>query len=275
MINKRFYNEVGIDYLIIDSEILDECVAFIKECHYIDILVDSSDGFLLDNLSFFSSCNWVENLILVDREFKINKKGIEHLKNLKRLRTDINIVEKVDLKLFKHLKFLSIDFHKNWQNVDSIENLLELQIWKAPQDFLLNSNLKNLEILSLKQSRIVHLEGISNMKKLRELELVGLSKLRVLKFDGEMRCLNRLYIESCNSISEISGFENLPNIKFIIFSNCKKIPSCKFLNNLRSNNIRVVFSYTKILDGSEDLIKKFEEHTYYYGKNSFSNFDKL
>ncbi|MEP7377237.1 MAG: hypothetical protein ABI675_27795 [Chitinophagaceae bacterium] len=207
-------------------------------------------GFTQESTDFFKDYSFVDDVAIIPAP-NIDITGINHLKNLKRLRISHPHKQELDFMNFPLLEYASFDWNNKVKNLDKAINLKSLSIFKwKMEDFSFLSPLTNLEELKIVSSAIKDLGGLNTLVKLRTLELYINTKLTSLSgIDTVCATLTTLIIETCkqlNKIDEVSALQNLENLEV---NNCGNIDSLKPITGLKKlKRIRFVES-TNILDG--------------------------
>lgn len=233
--------------------------------------VEISDNFdKYKDLSFLNECPNIESLSIENHHIK----DISYIYNLKKLHT-FGIDEPyiaIDFERLKGLKSLHLTWHKKVQGLNNLENLKELYIWNyvpASRDFTEISNLINLEDLVITQAKIDSLNGISNLKRLKNLQL-NLSRLLTDIDDVALvTSLETLEIEGCKNIKDFTMLSNLKQLKVLDLFKCGEIQSIKFVEEL--SNLKVFSFYnTNVIDGDISPCVGIEE-VYFSNKKHYSH----
>lgn len=114
------------------------------------------------------------------------------------------------------------------------------------------SKLVNLESLSILNSQIENLLGISSLRKLQNLRLGNLKKITTLQGLENLKDLETLEIQKCKGILDVSVIFNLTKLKQLFLIDMGNISSINGIENLTSLNEFLFYESTNISDG--DLI---------------------
>ncbi|MFS3927322.1 hypothetical protein CHN50_18305 [Priestia aryabhattai] len=253
--NIKLRVEDNKEEILIDDTYLQECINYINDntIKKVDI---TSPRYQSIDVEFLKFCPEIEDVSL-NSEFLKDISGITYLKNLKTLSlsesTVIDGKNAVDLGEFLQLETLYLTWSKKITGINKLLNLKELAIWNykpKSKDLEELTPLTNLKKLTLIQSNIVNLNGISKLERLSTVELNRLRKLNTLSdIDKLNKCLTTLDIELCKNIEDLTTIESLDCLKTLAIVNCGDIPSIEFIKPL-SNLKAIIFLETNILDGN-------------------------
>ncbi|KKN48024.1 hypothetical protein LCGC14_0657100 [marine sediment metagenome] len=160
-------------------------------------------------------------------------KGIENLKDLKKLSLGGNYLENLDgIEVLEKLEFLylKLNYLGEINHINELRNLKVLNLEDNGIKIIRGlDNLTNLEILSLSYNEIEKIENLENLKNIRELYL------------------------DCNSIKEIEGLDNLSNLK-ALYLNVNEISEIKGLEDLTNLDVlNLEVNGIKIIRGLDNL----------------------
>ena len=108
--------------------------------------------------------------------------------------------------------------------------------------------LRLLEKLSISNSPIKNLRGISNLKNLKEIELGLLTKLTLIDGIESLPLLEKLIIQSCKKIP-FEKIWQLKNLKKLYLSDVGDISTIKQIDNLKNIEEIDIIGMSKIVDG--------------------------
>lgn len=204
----------------------------------------------------FPICNYLKELSLIDCDIN-NVVLIEKFEQLETLDLSLNPISNLEgldkLGCLKKLYLLGtrINSDSNFQNFQNLNNLeyLDLSLNRYIKSIAGLEQLKNLETLGLKESKIEHFDDIGAMEKLNNLNLNGSTNLDFSKINGLEKIQNLEILNlSCCSITTLKGLKGLKNLRqlYLNSSETLKIEHLGSLKNL------------KILDLGETYVSKIE-----------------
>ena len=145
-------------------------------------------------------------------------KGIENLKDLKRLYLGGNYLENLDgIEVLEKLEFLylKLNYIGEINHINELRNLKELNLDDNGIKKIKGlDNLTALEFLSLSYNEIEKIEGLDKLSNLKELSL-DYNNINEIEGLDNLSNLKELYLNA-NEISEIKGLENLTNLDRLI-----------------------------------------------------------
>lgn len=156
---------------------------------------------------------------------------------------DIELLE--NFTKLKVLKMRSCDLLDSMDSISPIQNCknlseIELNGFDFIEDLNFLSEHKNLIKLQVSSSKLTDLDGLKDLKKIRELDLDGCSSLIKLEQIKSLDQLTNLNFGMCEKIETIDFLSHLKNLTKVNLQGCfgiKKIPSLDDLNNLRELNL--------------------------------------
>lgn len=252
--NIKLRIENNKEEILINDTYLQECINYIND-NFIKKVDISYPRYKGGNLEFLKHCPIIEEIAL-ESECLQDISGITYLKNLKVLslseETVIDGKNGIDLGKLLNLETLYLTWSKKIKGINKLLNLTELAIWKykpKSKDLGELAPLKNLRKLTLVQSHIENLNGISKLEKLRKVELNSLRKLNSLSDINMLNeCLTILEIESCKNVEDLIKIGHLECLESLTLANCGEISSIDFIKKL-PNLKKLVFLGTNVLNG--------------------------
>ena len=181
-----------------------------------------------------------------------NLSALTQKKGIKTLFLEKHKKNTVDFEGMLELEEVRADWVPSLGNLFNSVNLKMLGLWgykPKSKDCLDISRLRNLTTLVITRGNISALDGISNLSKLKNIELNYLRNIHDIGVLGDLHELERLEIESCPNISNLAQVFKLNKLKFLSLINAgrlnslEKITACAQLKYLN-------FHKTIIDDGS-------------------------
>lgn len=117
------------------------------------------------------------------------------------------------------------------------------------RDSTVFSRLKNLEKLTILNSDIENLIGLSSLTNLNYLSLTNVKNLTSLKALGNLKNLRELNIHNCKKINTITKLFNLKRLEKLSLLNLSDITTIKGIENLSELKILMFYESTNIIDG--------------------------
>ena len=245
-----FLNGLDKDYLVVESDRLDNCLQYINN-NKINHIYICNLYYFYDNLDFLKECNFIE-YINVNSDYVINYDGLFYLSNLKKLIIQV-VKTAIDLESLKSLNELAVDLkNKNVKGIDKIANLKKLGIWHYnPKSLDLSelSVISSLEELKIVRSNINSFNGCEKLHNLKVLDCAYMSKLKNIENLGCLeKTLQTLEFESCKKIINHESVISLNNLDTLKFVNCGEIDTIKFIDKM-PNLKSFIFLGTTVIDG--------------------------
>ena len=143
------------------------------------------------------------------------------------------------------LKMRSCDLLDSMDSISPIQNCknlseIELNGFDFIEDLNFLSEHKNLIKLQVSSSKLTDLDGLKDLKKIRELDLDGCSSLIKLEQIKSLDQLTNLNFGMCEKIETIDFLSHLKNLTKVNLQGCfgiENLPSLDDLNNLRELNL--------------------------------------
>lgn len=234
-----------------------------------------------DELLTFISMNKIDALEIKGDRFEMTKFSLSFLKEISKLRY-LRISGKFPKKEYKvlesllELEELSLADYEGYEL--NLSNLIKLKAYfsiikhkdhpilkcRNLMYFGVNSNLETLHFLSalnnlkkifLFSKKLKSFDGIEHLKSLEDLEIVYASDLYINNDFSKLESLKKLTLDTCKHINNLNFVSQFPNLQYLSFPNCNKIPSLKPLalcDRLEIVNI----DNTRIEDNDLNILKK-------------------
>lgn len=194
--------------------VLDNAYDQYKRNRYIDYINENHINCLefqdvdMSLLMYFSNIDFL--IVPNDAE---NVEVLNKYNRLIGLEIDADLLEKLDLSLFKQLKYLVV---YNFSN--------------QKLDFTLLTNLKSL---ILRMSDIKNLENLKELSNIESLYLDFCKKIVSLKGIEKLFGLKKLVLDYCTKLEDVNDVSNLGvSLKYLKISDCNNIRSLEFLKDL-------------------------------------------
>lgn len=244
-----FYDGLSSDTLVIDSNRINEYVAYINQENIKSIGINDFH-YKKSTIEFLKKCPNIEK-VSINNTLVEDYSGLYCLKNLRVLYLD-EPKKNIDMTHFKILEELAIDYNKFVLGLTSCINLKNLRLWKyKPKSGNLEeiSNLINIEELVLTQCSITSLKGCGNLPNLKKLELNYINKLEIIdEIEKNSNTLKHLRFDTCKKIKNHEYVTKLKELELLAFDNCGEIQSIGFIRELPKLK-SFIFVKTTIVDG--------------------------
>lgn len=224
----------GRTTLHLDSDRLDQCLAYAKS-HDIDrVAINAVRGYKLRDLEFLRRYTDIAELEIVfppSPPFDIS--AIYCLKVLRLLSLSEPVV--IVLKRFSSLEV----FRGIWcagLDLSGCERLSQLRLSKydggKSRDLTGLPDMSQLVDLALVQARLSSLKGLGRFAGLRRLELAYMPKLLGLDGLSVLARLEVLECQNCPKLQDYPSVVGLPRLRSLRFNACGEIPTLRFLDEL-------------------------------------------
>ena len=238
----------------IESDRLNDCMAYYREKDMARIAVSPAMGFSLPDLEFLKDHPYVRGISLPQAD-RIDISGLRYLPNLEYLLV-AGSNQLLDLGWFRELRELRGDWHPRLLITSASQNLRVLAIWKyraRSRDLTELAVLPALEDLAIVQSPLISIRGVGRFRTLRRLELSYLTKLESIAAitelkDGQLEILD---CQKCRKISDHDAVKKVPCLRVVKFNDCGEIPSIAFLDDM-PNLEEFRFVNTNVVGGTCD-----------------------
>ena len=199
-----------------------------------------------NNLKSNEICKLISNLNSIEK-INLNNNNIEYLnfnnkcETLLQLEIDNNKINKIifNKESLINLIYLSLNSNKI-SEINSINNLFNLEYFSCIENELINLNINNLNNLKLLQAKNNLLNNflLSNNLKLIQYIEISYNNLISFKIEGEHKNLKNLIVDN-NKLNNIEINFFFENIEFIDLSNnnFNSIDFMKFFNNVQRINL--------------------------------------
>lgn len=167
----------------------------------------------------------------------------------------------IDFENLLNIKILNINWNKNFININKLDKIIRLTLWKfQPKSRTLLDlvNFKQLVYVTLTMATIDNLDGIENIQKLKELDLRNIKTLKSFFTDPTKSNLQleELNISCCKNLN-IETLPHINNLKILNLSQMGKIMSIEPLVDKFPNLENLGFTQSELIDGNIEYLKKF------------------
>lgn len=235
----------------IESDRIEECMAYYKASDLSRIAVSPFMGYSLSDLEFLKDYPYVRGVELPTAG-KIDVSGLRYLAGLEVLRI-AESREALDLAQFEQLTRVGAEWHPKLRITEDCRRLRVLGLRKykpTSKDLSELAELPALEDLSIVQSPLTSIRGVGRYRKLKRLELSYLTKLESIAGIEELSGsrLEILECEKCKKIRDHAAVRAVPSLRVVRFNDCGEIPSIGFLDDM-PNLEDFRFVNTNVVDG--------------------------
>jgi hypothetical protein len=230
----------------------DSYLNFLLENEVQELELNDGKGWIGQNLEFLKDLPDLKSIIIIDLKI-ISIEPIHYLKELVSLKVITYSKNPINFKSFPKLVECGFEWIKGSESLFEMSNLKKLFINRYNKNNSdVFSKLVNLESLSILNSQIENLLGISSLRKLQNLRLGNLKKISTLQGLENLKDLETLEIQKCKGILDVSVIFNLTKLKQLFLIDMGNISSINGIENLTSLNEFLFYESTNISDG--DLI---------------------
>lgn len=245
----QFLDGLNNGTIVVESNKINEYIDYIF-LHRIDSMYLSGTWYKFDNIDFLENCKTIEKINIYDTNI-LDFSGLAHLVSLKKLilsdhkgMVDLSLNNEIEdltidlsknvrgIESLKNLKRLSL-----WKYKPKSKDLSEL---------IFLSTITELEITT---SQITSLNGCSNFKNLESLDVTYLSKLESIEdIVSNKKTLKNLRFSHCKKIKNHSCVSELEELEWLSFNDCLSMDNIKFIKGMKKLK-NFVFMNTNIVDG--------------------------
>jgi hypothetical protein len=223
------------EFLMVESDRLEETIEFIKSQKIKNIAFNKYWGYKLKNIRFIEELrDIIEGIIIVTDDIDIE--GINSLWKLKLILISDKFKYPVDYSVFKNLERCNVYWNDNYMSLSTCKNLSDLVISKfklTDKNKKLFLNMSNLRKLTLIQGKVENLEFLKTLENLEELEISYMSSLKDI--EGLAACkktLKKLILDHCKNISNYVVMEKLKELVFLNITDSQEIENLEFIPKL-------------------------------------------
>lgn len=237
-------------FLVIHQDKIQESVEYMMKNKINGLEINISLGFPGMDISFLSELTFLQKLSIVHPSLN-ETQAINSLHQLRYLALDSFFYSQLDFNNFPKLEKCYLVWTPQIKNIESAKKLKTLLLRGYKKESLEEIGfLKNLEVLSVMNSPIKSLKGLSNLLKLRILRLGLLRNLELLDGIESLQDLELLEIDKCRKITSLDSISNLVRLEEISVNDCQNIKSLTPIVNLKSLRAFFFWGDTNIVDGN-------------------------
>lgn len=221
-----------------------------------ELELNDGKGWRGENIDFLQFIPNLKSLIIIDFSIK-SIEAIHSLNGLLKLEISTYCKTPVNFNAFPNLVECGFEWIRGSDSLFEASSLKKLFINsydKKSSDVF--SKLINLEELSILNSPIENLQGLSLLKSLKALRLGNLKKVTSLQGLQNLTELEELEIQRCKGISSISEVLTLSRLRRLLLIDLGDIVSIKGVECLTELQEFLFYESTNIVDGDLSSITK-------------------
>ena len=227
----------------------DNLLHLVIENNITELEINSGKGWRGENVDFLKYFPKLKSLILIDLSVR-SIEGIYNLSELSKIRLITYAKTRVDFSLFPSLESCDFEWIKGSDSLFECAKLSGLGLNRYhSEDGKLFSNLNNLKFLTILNSPIKDLDGISPLLGLQHLSLTNLKNIVSLKGIDNLLNLEILEIQKCKGIRSVSEIFSLQKLRKLLLLDLGDINSFKGLERLQNLTTLMFYESTNIIDG--------------------------
>lgn len=227
----------------------DKFLKLFKKLEVQELELNDGKGWRGDNLDFLKHLTNLKSVIIIDFSIK-SIEAVHFLKELIKLEISTYSKTPIDFKAFPELVDCSLEWSNSSESLFEVLSLKKLLInsynKKSSDNF---SKFINLEELSILNSQIEDIQGLSKLKNIKALRLGNLKKLTSLKGLNNLHELVELEIQKCKGIFTISEIQKLNKLERLLLLDSGNVPSIKGIEKLANLKDFIFYESTNIVDG--------------------------
>lgn len=235
--------------LIVRSSWHSELGEYIRRYQIKELELNYAKGWKGDDLSFLSAVPHLEAFKIID--WKINDiTPIHYLPKLKSLEVSTYCKTEIDFLRFPDLEKCSLEWRAKAKSLFKCKDLRTLFLNRyTGKDTASLSGLVGLQSLSLANSPVRELNGLSTLKRLSFLGLYRLRKLESISGLSDLTNLETLELNVCRKVRNIDGIVKLHRLRRLQLCDDGDIDSLAGLESLQSLESFFFYGSTNIVDG--------------------------
>ncbi len=214
-----------------------------------ELELNDGKGWRGENVDFLKLIPNLKALVIID--FSITSiEAIHFLNGLHKLVISTYSKTAINFNSFPNLLECGFEWIKGSDSLFEVRSLKKLFINsydKKSSDAC--SKLFNLEELSILNSPVENIHGLSSLERLKVLRLANLKNLTSLNGIQKLHKLEELEIQRCKGISTISEVLQLNKLKRLLLIDLGDIASIKGIENLTELKDFLFYESTNIIDG--------------------------
>jgi hypothetical protein len=229
--------------------------------------LNRAKGWVGKDINFLKDVEYLESFSILD--FQIQSiLPVHFLKRLKKIEVITYCKTALSFGAFPKLEHCAIKWRKGSESLFDCKQLKELFLDGYNQfDSDAFSALTNLEKLTIANSSIRNLDGLSKLTRLTYLRLGYLNNITSIEPINTLKRLQELEIQNCKKVASIKGVEYLSELKKILLIDMGSIDSLLPLRNIRDIQWILFYGTTNIIDGNISFLRELRK----LSKISFQN----
>jgi len=232
-----------------------------------ELELNDGKGWRGENVNFLQSLPNIQSLTIIDLNIK-SIDSIHCLNELQKIHLSTYCKSPINFHSFPKLTNCGFEWIKGSDSLFECTTLRSLGINRYDkQNCDAFSNLFNLEKLSILNSPIEYLQGLSSLRKLQYLCIANLKKVTSLHGLEDLQNLEELEVQKCKGIGSISEVLKLIKLKRLLLIDIGDIASIKGIENLTGLRDFLFYESTNIIDGDLSPVLKLKN----LSKISFQN----
>lgn len=224
-----------------------------------ELELNDGKGWKGENVDFLEFLPQLNSLIIIG--FKVKSvKAVHHLKELYNLRILTYCETPIDFSVFTKLNSCSLEWRKGAESLFKAVNLKSLFVnnYKGKNSSVF-SELVRLKELTLMNSGLADLRGLSSLSNLTYLRIANLNRIKMLDGIGNLSRLQILMIQRCMGVNAIEEIFSLHHLKRLIITDMTKIKTIHGIEALSDLEMFMFFGSTNIEDGDLRPILKLKK----------------
>jgi len=234
---------------IIKGEWCDLFLKLLLKKEVVELELNDGKGWYGNNIDFVKELTFLKSFTLIDLNIK-SIKAVQYLKELRKLKIITYSKDPINFNFFPYLIDCSFEWIRGSESIFEVTGLRNLFISsfkeKSSDNF---SKLVHLKELSILNSSIENINGITKLTNLKFLRLGLLRKLNTLQGIKYLNNLEHLEIQKCKRISKICEIFSLINLRCLMLNDIGYIESIKGIEKLKKLECFLFYESTNILDG--------------------------
>ena len=172
--------------------------------------------------------------------------------NLKRLKLQCKLKRPYDFTKLSMIEDMELLYGKSFSSIFGCNSIKKLQIFKIDNYAVENiQNLFQLESLWIRQSSPISIDGLRELKALKNLSFFHLLKLETIASIQECQTIETLYINCCKKIIDWDVIGKLQFLTELHICNCGVLDNVSFLKALEHlESVNIYGENMKLIDGN-------------------------
>jgi len=226
-----------------------EMADFIIKRNIKALYLQASWSWGITDYSFLGNLKYLKKLIVTSGD-KADLSSIENLSELEELSLTCPTPTNINFEKFGNLKYCYVSWWKGAEKIFDCKWLKSLYLdGRKNKDYSSLSGMADLEVLTLANTPIEHLDRIRSLDKLEKVELLNCRKLCDIKALGSLKCLRWLTIDGSKLIDDLSVLAGLKNLEYLNVTGLGEVKSLVPLEALKKLKAVTFCGSTNIVDG--------------------------